>query len=119
MDDATFKILYEAQTEMFLFHVSWPSLIDGKPDQPGVKVEVLRPALRTLLGEGLVQIFEVTDGDRVLTLAEALAVVDQDTHWIAPREGEEPMTVIYGLSTTAAGQDRLWPEWEARQAKNG
>ncbi len=67
-----------------------------------MSIEVLRPALQDALTDGLVRMFEVTDKDRDLTLDEALVVIDQDTHWIAPSDDEDDMTVIYGLVTTAA-----------------
>lgn len=117
MEDASFKILYEAHDETFLIHVSGPSFINGEPDQPGMSIEVLCPALRKLLNDGLIQMYEATGDDRELTLAEALAVIDQDTHWIAPGDDEEPMMLIYGLLTTPAGDEHLWPEWETRNGK--
>jgi hypothetical protein len=117
MDDASFKLLYEAHDDTFLIHVSQPSFINGECDQPGMSMEALRPALRNLLHDGLIRMYEVTDDDRELTLMEALEVIDQDTHWIAPGDDGEPMTVIYGLLTTPTGDEQLWPEWEARNGK--
>ena len=75
----------------------------------------LRPELETLLRDGHVQLYEMTDpNQRVLNLTEALAVIADDHSWYSPVALDEPeeRETIYGLSLTESGGEQFRVERE-------
>jgi hypothetical protein len=120
VDDARYKILFEASDESFLFHLPHASYFISEgvetQTQPEMSIEELRPALRDLVLSEFVSMFEATDANRDLTVEQALTIIEQDSHWMTPDEEREGGLLIYGLVTTPAGNEELRREFEGRQS---
>ena len=72
--------------------------------------EELRPELASLLREGHVELYEMTDPEQhVLDLTEALVVIADDRSWYSPIALDEPEVreTIYALSLTESGGDQF------------
>jgi hypothetical protein len=111
-----YALLDHASDEAFLWDLTSALTSDGIEVHQRATIDQRRPHLEELLQAGHLQLIEVTDPQqRLLDLNEALQVIADDRHWIAPRKGEGA-TVIYAIVTTESGDREFRREYDAHRA---